>query len=164
MKLLILKPSSLGDIVHALIVAQAIKAQRSDARIAWVVRSTFAPILEATAIVDEVIPFDRKGGVRGFWKLLHRIRAERYDATLDMQALIRTGLMNLAARAPLKLCRRDQREGAQLFATKRVALPADGSRHAVDMLMEFLPPLGLEKRYAPLLLKPASAPSGDSAV
>ena len=41
-ELLIIKPSSLGDIVHALQVATAVKAQRDDVRISWVVREIFA--------------------------------------------------------------------------------------------------------------------------
>jgi ADP-heptose:LPS heptosyltransferase len=76
-----------------------------------------------------------------------------------MQGLLRTGIMNLFARAPLKLCRRDQREGAQMFANKIVDFPTNGSRHAVDLLMEFLPPLGLKKEYSPLKLKPEAISS-----
>lgn len=155
MKLLILKPSSLGDIVHTLIVAQSIKKQRPDAHITWVVRNSFAPILQATGIIDRLITFDRKGGPLAFWHLLKEIHAEHYDASLDMQGLLRTGLMNLAARAPLKLCRRDQREGAQLFANKIVDFPKE-SRHAVDLLMEFLPPLGLKRIWSPLKLRPST--------
>ena len=123
MDLLILKPSSLGDIIHALIVAQAIKAQRPEARITWVSRKNFAPVLESVAVVDEIIAFDRKGGVGEFPRLLGKIREKKYDAALDMQGLLRTGIMNFAARARLKLCRRDQREGAQLFANKIVEFP-----------------------------------------
>ncbi len=152
MRLLILKPSSLGDIVHTLMVAQAIKAQRPEAEIHWVVRQGFEPMLAATAIVDKILVFKRKGGLREFFRLLKEIRATRYDAVVDMQALLRTGLMAAAAHAKIKLCRYDQREGAQLFATKVVARPKEGS-HAVDKLMEFLPPLGLEKKIAPLKLR-----------
>ena len=151
--LLIIKPSSLGDIVHALIAVQSIKTQRPEAKITWVIRSGFVPLLESVELVDQTIVFDRKGGISGFFNLLSEIHKGKYDASLDMQALLRTGLMSWAARAPLKLCRHDQTEGAQFFANKIVPLPP-GDGHAVDKLMEFLPPLGLQKIYAPLKLKP----------
>jgi ADP-heptose:LPS heptosyltransferase len=160
MKLLIIKPSSLGDIVHALVVIESIKSQRPDSEITWVARGTFAPILESAACVDRIIVFDRKAGLGGFIRLLKEIRRERYDAVLEMQGLLRTGLMAWAARSPLKIGRRDTREGASFFVHKRVRLPQK-SQHAVDKLMEFLPALGLAipAKTETLSLKPdISAP------
>ena len=147
----------MGDIIHALGVAQAIKTQEPSARITWVVRQNFAPLFDATTVVDEVITFDRHGGPLEFFRLLRKIRQKRYDVALDMQGLLRSGLMNLAARAKLKLCPSNHRECAWLFADRVVPSPA-ASQHAIDLLMEFLPPLGLKKEYAPLQLKP-SAPA-----
>lgn len=152
---LIIKPSSLGDIIHALIVVNALKAQQPQARITWVVRQNFAPIITSTGLADEIIAFDRKGGAKGFFDLLKRVRKKRYDAVLDMQGLLRTGIMMLAARSPKKLARSDAREGAQLFANAWAPIP-QCSIHAVDILMEFLPLLGLQKIYVPLQLKASS--------
>jgi lipopolysaccharide heptosyltransferase I len=152
MKILIIKPSSLGDIIHGLIVAQAIKTQLPDAHITWVARDSFAPVLQSVEAVDRVISFNRRGGFFEFLRLLKEIRKEKYDAVLEMQGLLRSGIMAWAARAPVKIGRRDGREGAQMFVNKLVALPKD-SRHAADILMEFLPALGMEKIYAPIKLK-----------
>ena len=65
-ELLIIKPSSLGDIVQALQVATSLKAQVPRLRISWVVREIFAPIVRACEAVDQVYVFERAGGPRGF--------------------------------------------------------------------------------------------------
>ena len=70
-ELLIIKPSSLGDIVHGLQVATSLKAQRADLRISWIVREMFAPIVRACEAVDRVYVFNRKGGAKDFLKLMN---------------------------------------------------------------------------------------------
>ena len=83
-ELLIIKPSSLGDIVHGLQVATSLKAQCDDLRISWVVREIFAPIVRACEAVDHVYVFERSGGAKGFLKLMREIMGERmYPLTLD---------------------------------------------------------------------------------
>ncbi|OYV45460.1 MAG: hypothetical protein B7X06_04505, partial [Verrucomicrobia bacterium 21-51-4] len=77
--ILIIKPSSMGDIIHGLQIARAIKSQRPNARIDWVVRDLFAPLVEASRDVDRVIIFKRHGGLRGLGELLGQIRATQYD-------------------------------------------------------------------------------------
>ena len=69
-ELLIIKPSSLGDIVHALQVATSLKAQREGLRISWIVREIFAPIVRACEAVDQVYVFERNAGTKGFLRLM----------------------------------------------------------------------------------------------
>ena len=64
-ELLIIKPSSLGDIVQALQVATSLKAQVEGLRISWVVREIFAPIVRAYQAVDHVYVFERNAGAKG---------------------------------------------------------------------------------------------------
>jgi ADP-heptose:LPS heptosyltransferase len=71
-ELLIIKPSSLGDIVHGLQVATSLKAQARGLRISWVVRDIFAPIVRACAAVDQVYVFERNAGTKGFLRLMKR--------------------------------------------------------------------------------------------
>lgn len=139
-ELLIIKPSSLGDIVHGLQVATSLKAQRDDLRISWVVREMFAPLVRACAAVDQVHVFERAGGAKGFLKLMAEIRKTRFDAVMDFQGLLRTGLMTSRARAARKIGRSDAREGATLFYKEKVPLPPTGRRsHAIDILLQFCP-------------------------
>lgn len=142
-ELLIIKPSSLGDIVQGLQVATSLKAQKDDLRISWVVREMFAPIVRACEAVDNVYVFDRKGGAKGFLKLMREIRATKFDYVFDMQGLLRTGLMTSRAKARHKVGRSDAREWSGIFYDQKVPLPPDGRRsHALDILLQFCPVLG----------------------
>jgi heptosyltransferase-1 len=143
--ILIIKPSSLGDIVHALQVATALKAQRTDLRISWVVREIFAPIVRACEAVDHVYVFERNAGAKGFLRLTKDLRKKQFDYVFDMQGLLRTGLMTSRAHAKHKVGRTDAREWSSLFYNQRVPLPADGKKsHALEILLQFCTVLGLK--------------------
>jgi len=142
-ELLIIKPSSLGDIVHALQVATSLKAQHAGLRISWVVREMFAPIVRACEAVDHVYIFERAGGAKGFLALMKEIRKTKFDYVFDMQGLLRTGLMTSRALAKKKVGRSDAREWSGMFYDEKVPLPPDGKRsHAIDVLLQFCPVLG----------------------
>ena len=144
-KFLIIKPSSLGDIIHGLQVVQSLKDQLPGTHVTWVVSKSFLGFVEACDTVDRCLVFDRKGGIRGFFRLLKAIRKERYDVVMDMQGLARSGLMTYFSKADLKLGRSDAREGAGVACHMRAALPQRGKdSHAVDILTAFLPLIGLE--------------------
>jgi heptosyltransferase-1 len=151
--LLVIKPSSLGDIVHGLQVMQIVAKARPQLKITWVVRERFAGLVKAAPFVAETIIFRRRDGWPAFWKLLRELRSRQFDAVWDMQGLLRSGLMTAAARAPLKIGRPDAREGAGLFYRTRIARPqGDGPHHALEILMPFA---GLVTQ-APVIERPLS--------
>lgn len=142
-EVLIIKPSSLADIVHGLQVATSMKAQCDGLRISWIVRDIFAPIVRACAAVDHVYTFERQGGAKGFLKLIRDVRKTKFDYAFDFQGLLRTGLMTSRVRAKAKIGRSDARELSGMFYDRKVSLPEEGRRsHAVDILLQFLPVLG----------------------
>ena len=142
-QLLIILPSSLGDIVHGLQVATSLKRQKPELRISWIVREIFAPFVRASDAVDETYVFRRDGGIIGFLELMQQVREREFDWAFDMQGLLRTGLMTFRARAQRKVGRTDAREGATHFYGERVALPAGGRKsHPVDKLLQFAPVVG----------------------
>jgi ADP-heptose:LPS heptosyltransferase len=142
-ELLIIKPSSLGDIVHALQVATSLKAQVSHLRISWVVREIFAPIVRACEAVDHVFVFERTAGAKAFYRLTKELRKKQFDCVFDLQGLLRTGLMTSRVRAAKKVGRADAREFSGMFYDERVKLPAKGKNsHALDILLQFCPVLG----------------------
>ncbi|HDQ41507.1 MAG TPA: lipopolysaccharide heptosyltransferase family protein [Desulfonatronum sp.] len=160
--ILIIKPSSLGDIVHGLLVANMIREGWPKAAIHWVSGNVFAPIVRACPVVDEVLIFQRNAGAREFMRLIREIRQHHYDYVLDFQGLVRTGLLTLCARADKKIGRRDAREGSRYCYGQRISLPHTGRKsHAVDILAEFLPALGLPRYVAPHL--PMRIPQGYTA-
>jgi len=148
-QILIIKPSSLGDIICALPVAQSIRDQMPDAEISWVVKSRFAEIVRRCPTVNgDIIEFDHHPGVRGLrelWKTIGDLRHREFDTVLDFQGLLRSGLMTSAVKAPLKIGSPDGREGSRLACHQIVSLPNGGKdTHAIERLLQFLPPIGLE--------------------
>src|SRR3954470_21496130 len=77
-ELLIIKPSSLGDIVHGLQVATSLKAQCEELRISWIVREMFAPLVRICPAVDRVFVFERAGGAKSFLKLMSEVRKTKF--------------------------------------------------------------------------------------
>ena len=138
--ILIIKPSSLGDIVHGLQVAESLRSQTPQCRITWVVGDQFAPLVQACRTVDDYLVYERHGGLRKFLRLLTQIRKRNYDVVIDFQGLARSGAMTLVARSERKLGRSDAREGAVLAYREKAPLPASGSdAHALEILLQFLP-------------------------
>lgn len=151
-ELLIIKPSSLGDIVHALQVATSLKVQREGLRISWVVREIFSPFVRASEAVDQVYIFERNAGTKGFLKLMKEIRKTKFDYVFDMQGLLRTGLMTSRALATHKVGRSDAREWSGVFYDQKVPLPADGKKsHAIEILLQFCPMLGAKPELRGML-------------
>lgn len=136
MRLLVVKPSSLGDIVHAMVVISELKRQRPEIEIDWVVRDCFSELVETSKIAQRVFIYERHGGFLAFCRLLSLIRQQTYDAVWDMQGLARTGIMTLFAKSPRKIGRKDARELSGLAYTETIPTP-EGS-HAIDILREFL--------------------------
>jgi len=150
-RILIIKPSSLGDIVHALPVLAGLRRAYPDAHIAWLAASAFAPLLDGNPLLDEVIPFDRRRygkmwrsprATVAFWRLVALLRRSRFDLVLDLQGLLRSGLLAFLSGAPQRIGAAGAREGARLLYT-RLYRPPDSARHAVDKLLFVLAELGL---------------------
>jgi heptosyltransferase-1 len=139
-RILLIKPSSLGDVVHALPVLHGLRARYPKARIDWLVGHAFAPLLAGQPEVDELVVFDRRearspvGRPRAWGylaKFRRRLRAAKYDLALDLQGLFRSGWFAAATRAPVRLGLGSAREGAGLFYSHRVDVPTM-EMHAVD--------------------------------
>ena len=151
-RVLIVKTSSLGDIILGLQVANTLKANDPTMSICWVSRRRFQPIVEASNLVDRVFTFYRTGNLRDFWGLCKELHRERFDYVLDMQGLARSGLMSFAAKSPIKVGRSDAREGATLFYDRMVPMPPKQSKpHAIEILLEFCRVFGFEPSLAGML-------------
>ncbi|MDR0742080.1 MAG: glycosyltransferase family 9 protein [Puniceicoccales bacterium] len=144
--ILIIKPSSLGDIIHGLQVAATIKKCLSNISIDWVVRDCFVDMVKSSRLVDKIFVFYRGQGLRKFINLMSKIRKQHYDYVFDMQGLARSGVMTYFSRSDRKVGRSDAREFSWMAYNKKIPLPQVGKRHALDILLQFLPELGLEAK------------------
>ena len=151
-RILLIKPSSLGDIIHALPVLTALRRTWPNAHIAWLVGSSFASLLAGHPLLNEVIPFDRQRYGRmwrspaifiEFWRFVGAIRRKRFDLVIDLQGLIRSGILSYFGGARTRVGFADAREAAWLFYNRRVRCPAD-ALHAVEKNLHVARSLGLE--------------------
>ena len=148
MKVLILKPSSLGDIIHAIPVLRLIKQQRPDWEVHWWIARHFSPILEMDRDINALHYFDRNewssvNGIAGGVKEIIRMRRERFDVVVDLQGLARSALHGWAVRGSYMLGLDQKREGAVALYDEVIERP-DCQTHAVDWCREVLPRLGLK--------------------
>jgi lipopolysaccharide heptosyltransferase I len=139
-RIAIIKPSALGDIVHALPVLTALRRRFPAAHIAWIVNRAYEPFLCGHPDLDETIPFDRGRRLskpwqtlRAYGRFLHRLRAGRFDLVVDLQGLFRSGLMCRLSGAPRRLGMATAREGSRWFYTDLAGVSADWTTlHAVE--------------------------------
>jgi heptosyltransferase-1 len=152
MKILLVKLSSLGDVVHALPVVQDILAALPDAKIDWVVEKSFAPVLSACAGLRRIIPCEirrwRKSPLsavtRQEWNAFKaQLRDEAYDAVIDLQGLAKSAVVaRLARMAPegKRYALANQTEGSGYEAPSRwvadVAIRMEPRIHAVQRSRE----------------------------
>ncbi len=147
MRILIIKPSSLGDIIHGLQVAAIIKKNLPDIVIDWVVREDWKNVVSSTTLVDKIFLFHRHGGIKKFYKLITEIRCNEYDVVLDMQGLARTGVLTFFSHSEKKIGRWDARELSWLAYNDIIDKPNEGNIHALDILLRFLPKLGVLPKF-----------------
>ncbi len=144
LKILVIKPSSLGDIIQTLQVIEglyeAAKNQGITLKIHWIVREIFAEILHLSPFIEKYFIFNRNGGIKGFYQLMKTVRKESYDWVFDFQGLLRSGLMTFLTRSKHKIGRKDAREGSRIFYTETFA-PKEKIPHAVEILQALLQPL-----------------------
>jgi len=154
-RILLIKPSALGDIMHSLPVLTALRRLYPRASIAWLVNRVYQPLLAGHPDLDETIPFDRgmvrTGVVSGtFWflRFLRSLRREPFDMVIDLQGLLRSGLMTFATRARRRIGLASAREGARWFYTEVV--DDTSAMHAVERYWKVIEALGSgaqEKRF-----------------
>ncbi|MCO6435561.1 MAG: glycosyltransferase family 9 protein [Phycisphaerae bacterium] len=152
-RILLMKPSSLGDIVHALPVLHALRRRFPDAQIDWMVFPPFGELLAHHPQINELVVFDRKRFSRVGWSpritleflhFLRGLRRRRYDLIVDLQGLFRSGFIAWASGAPTRIGFAEAREAAWVFYTHRIP-HAPENAHAVDRNLSVCPILGLSR-------------------
>lgn len=149
-KILIIKPSALGDIALTLPVLASLRASFPDAHITWFIRPEFAPLLENIPGLDEVIIFHRKN--LGKWwcnprqfaalmRLFAELRKGRFDLVIDLQGLFRTAFFAWLTGARRRFGMKTAREFAALFYTDKIN-PDDDSVHVIDYHRKILAAAG----------------------
>jgi len=149
-KILIIKPSSLGDIVLALPALSALRRNFPEAKISWLIRPEFAPLLENHPHLAEVISFDRKFLGKAWFHpkafaalvaLIWRLRRSKFDAVFDFQGLFRTACLAWLTGCKKRFGMANARELANLFYTHKTIQDED-CIHLVDYYLKIIKAAG----------------------
>jgi lipopolysaccharide heptosyltransferase I len=170
-RILIIKPSALGDIVLALPALASLRASLPKAKISWFIRPEYAPLLDGVDGIDEVIGFDRK--LLGKWwynpkafaalvRLVGRLRRARFDLVIDLQGLLRTALFAWLTRCKRRFGMDLSREFATLFYTHKIAQDTE-SIHVIDYYQKVVSAAGASVKAYEFNLTPMSEAIGSIA-
>ena len=149
-KILIVKPSALGDIVHSLPFLNAMRKRFPEAKIDWVVAKGLHPLLENHPQLNKLWIIDK-----GNWKKLSRLNTtykelkqlssdlknEKYDLVVDLQGLMRSGIITKMTKCKYRVGFQSAREGANLFYTHKISCKWS-EMHAIDRYLKLAAALG----------------------
>ena len=142
-KILIIKPSALGDIVHSLPFLAAVHARYPDAEIHWVVARGLHQFLEGHPLISKLWIMDKED-----WKKISRLprslleiirfgralRRENFDISVDLSGLLRSGLTTWFAGAGERLGFSDSDEGSSFFYNRKIE--GGEAIHAIDRYLK----------------------------
>ncbi len=152
-RILIIKPSALGDVVTALPVLRGLRRTFGrEVQIDWLLARPYVDLLRHEPQLDHIVEFDRYGYARmvysplaaaAFWRFCRNLRRAKYDWVIDLQGLFRSGFLSKVTGAQVRAGFAAAREGAGLFYTHvlpRHEMPA----HTVDRNIALAKMLGIE--------------------
>jgi lipopolysaccharide heptosyltransferase I len=152
-RILIIKPSAIGDVVHALPVLNLLRRRWPEAHVSWLVTPACAGVLERHPMLDEVIRFERKEFGKG-WRspraaaelvrFTRDLGRRKFDLVIDLQGLFRSGWLAFATGAPYRVGPANAREGAWLFYTHRVPTGTP-EQHAIERYLTIAQAVGCER-------------------
>ena len=150
-KIVVIKPSSLGDIVHSLPFLNVLRDSFPKAEIHWIIARGLEGLLEGHPMINKLWIINKddwkriKGAgatIKELRSLFKSLKAERYDIVIDLQGLLRSGILAKATGAPVRIGFKEAREGSRIFYTHTVKAGKDV--HAVDRYLEMAKFLGCD--------------------
>lgn len=156
-RLLFIKPSSMGDVIHALPVVAALHEAWPETEIHWLIQPAWRDLVEGHPGVTQLIFFPRenfrglKGGMRSLlWA--RTLRCSKPDLAIDLQGLLRSALMARCSGAKKIIGLSNAREGASLFYD--AVAQVKKKEHAVNQLLAILDLLGITRPIKPQFILP----------
>ena len=149
-KFLIIRLGSLGDVIHGIPAAAALRRRYPQAQIDWLVDPRYAELVDLVEGIDRRISFDSREMLRSAARtlpLLRDLRRTHYDAAIDLQGLLKSAVLArlVGATQTMGFPRASRREPlARLFYT--TALDPGAAAHVIDQNLALLRPLGVSDR------------------
>jgi heptosyltransferase-1 len=132
-RILLIKPSALGDVIHAVPVLTKLRERYPDAQIDWMLSPAIAEWVGHHPAINRVLEFDRKAMVEPrkapflFWRLMKELTTGGYDLVIDLHGQFRSAFFTLATGAPVRIGFDRPRKSSQ---TSVRHLPAEAYKHA----------------------------------
>jgi heptosyltransferase-1 len=135
-RILLIKLSAVGDVVHTIPVLNKLRRRYPSARIDWLITPAIAELLRHHPAISNVVEFDRtEWSAPWRWsaftssaRLAGKLRAVDYDLVVDMHGQFRTAVLALATRAPVRIG--FDRPRAEVWEASARTLPAEARKHA----------------------------------
>ena len=139
--------SAIGDAVHVLPVANALKRAWPDTRITWIIQPVPHLLVKDHQAIDDFVVFNRRRGLRGwtgFRDIKRELAGRRFDLLIGLQVYFKAGLISGLTNAEVKLGfdRLRARDAQWLFTNRRI--PQSGQHHVQDQYLEFVRYLGID--------------------
>ncbi len=159
-RFLVVRLTALGDILHTVPAIAALRKGNPRAQIDWVVEQKWAPVLEGSPAINEVIPFDRRS-LWGALECVQRLRENRYTCAIDFQGLYKSSLLAALSGAARRIGfdrAWAREEGAAMFYTECV-IPS--GRHVAELNYSLAQHAGAARPRVPEY--PLRVPAGGAA-
>ncbi|GAF01818.1 glycosyltransferase family 9 protein [Saccharicrinis fermentans] len=118
-KILIIRLSSIGDIIQCMSITGGFKNHHPNAEVHWIVRKDLASLLKIDPRIDRLIAFDREEGIGGLIKLAFQLKKEKYTHVYDAHSNIRSNILKAIICPPLTHIQQITRKKSRL---KRILL------------------------------------------
>ncbi len=146
-KILLIRPSALGDVARSVPVLVSLKRRFPEAEVDWLVQDGFLDAVSAHPDLHEAIPFARQryGGGLGWVRSLgwiDSLRKRGYDLAVDCQGLLRSALFTFATRAPRRVGYANAREGGAFAYNQKFHI--DMELHSVERMLRLIESAGIE--------------------
>lgn len=173
-RILVLRLSAIGDVLHATAVVRTLREKYPRAHITWLVSPPADSLLRDNPDIDRLLVWDRRpvdaafssGHVLEFIRLVRAAKRQfagmEFDVALDIQGLFMTGVLALFSGAPRRIGIHERHEGNPLFMTE-MARDTDAP-HKIHRYLTALEPLGIKRAdFTPGLVLPLPVDSADFA-
>ncbi|MCC3144276.1 glycosyltransferase family 9 protein [Halanaerobium sp. Z-7514] len=152
-KILIIRLSAIGDVIHSLPTAYAIRQKYPNAQIDWLVEDKAFPLVNMNPYLDNAIILPRKKWkkeikdkgiihtIKEFWSFYKMMRNKNYDISLDLHGLFKSSFSAFLIKADLRMGPADGRELSQFFYQAKIDLK-DSKLHKVERSLQLAGALG----------------------
>jgi heptosyltransferase I len=142
--LCLLRTSAIGDVTHVVPMVRTLQERWPATRLTWLIGKLEHKLVGDLPDVDFIV-FDKHAGRAGHRAVREKLAGRRFDALLHMQVALRSNLLSLSVKAPLRIGydRARSKDLHGLFVNCRIA--ARRGEHVLDAMASFLEPLGLKQ-------------------